>query len=309
MKEKIETIIKNAKEESLLIKTEADYLNIKSKYLGKKSELVSLMSTIKDMTKEDKQTYGPLFNKTKTELENLFKEALEKSTTQSLKTFDPTLPVDKETGTIHPVTIVAKEVTDILKNMGFIVLTGPEMDSEYYNFEALNVPKTHPARDMQDTYWLSNGMLLRTQTSALQVRGMLKYGSPIKMCAPGRCFRNEDLDACHENTFFQLEGFVDMDETGEEGVAREVKEETGLEVIGVNYQFSIPNLYLYSDFLVHTLDMFYVVKVKDLSHVEAMDDAEESYWISLSNLHPEEFGLGSIRQGVVKFLAKHKTKE
>ena len=81
-------------------------------------------------------------------------------------------------------------------------------------------------------------------------------------------------------------GFVDMDETGEEGVAREVKEETGLEVIGVNYQFSIPNLYLYSDFLVHTLDMFYVVKVKDLSHVEAMDDAEESYWIPLSNLHP-----------------------
>ena len=104
-------------------------------------------------------------------------------------------------------------------------------------------------------------------------------------------------------------GFVDMDETGEEGVAREVKEETGLEVIGVNYQFSIPNLYLYSDFLVHTLDMFYVVKVKDLSHVEAMDDAEESYWIPLSNLHPEEFGLGSIRQGVAKFLAKHKTKE
>ena len=97
--------------------------------------------------------------------------------------------------------------------------------------------------------------------------------------------------------------------TGEEGVAREVKEETGLEVIGVNYQFSIPNLYLYSDFLVHTLDMFYVVKVKDLSHVEAMDDAEESYWIPLSNLHPEEFGLGSIRQGVAKFLAKHKTKE
>ena len=204
----LDDLIKNAKEESLLIKTEADYLNIKSKYLGKKSELVSLMSTIKDMTKEDKQTYGPLFNKTKTELENLFKEALEKSTTQSLKTFDPTLPVDKESGTIHPVTIVAKEVTDILKNMGFIVLTGPEMDSEYYNFEALNVPKTHPARDMQDTYWLSNGMLLRTQTSALQVRGMLKYGSPIKMCAPGRCFRNEDLDACHENTFFQLEGMV-----------------------------------------------------------------------------------------------------
>ena len=103
-------------------------------------------------------------------------------------------------------------------------------------------------------------------------------------------------------------GFVDMDETGEEGVAREVKEETGLDAIEVSYQFSIPNLYLYSGFMVHTLDMFYTVKVKDLSHVEAMDDAEESYWIPLSELHPEEFGLGSIKQVVTKFLAKHKTK-
>ena len=104
-------------------------------------------------------------------------------------------------------------------------------------------------------------------------------------------------------------GFVDMDETGEEGVAREVKEETGLDTIEVSYQFSIPNLYLYSGFLVHTLDMFYIVKVKDLSHVEAMDDAEESYWIPLKAIHPEEFGLVSVRQGVIKFLAKHKTKE
>ena len=82
------------------------------------------------------------------------------------------------------------------------------LDVVQYNFEDLNVPKTHPARDMQDTYWLDNGMLLRTQTSALQVRGMQKHGAPIKLCAPGRCFRNEDLDACHENTFFQLEGMV-----------------------------------------------------------------------------------------------------
>lgn len=100
-------------------------------------------------------------------------------------------------------------------------------------------------------------------------------------------------------------GFVDMDETGEEGVAREVKEETGLEVTSATYQFCIPNLYLYSGFLVHTLDMFYLVTVKDLTHVEAMDDAEESYWIPLKDIHPEEFGLGSIRQGVSKFLATH----
>ena len=103
-------------------------------------------------------------------------------------------------------------------------------------------------------------------------------------------------------------GFVDMDETGEEGVAREVMEETGLRTTEVSYLFSIPNLYLYSGFMVHTLDMFYIVKVEDLSHIEAMDDAEESFWIPLCNLHPEEFGLGSIRQGVVKFLARHQSK-
>ena len=92
--------------------------------------------------------------------------------------------------------------------MGFTVLNGPEMETEYFNFEALNVPSTHPARDMQDTYWLSNKMLLRTQTSTNQVHGMQNYGAPIRICAPGRCFRNEDLDACHENTFFQMEGMV-----------------------------------------------------------------------------------------------------
>lgn len=104
-------------------------------------------------------------------------------------------------------------------------------------------------------------------------------------------------------------GFVDMNETGEQGVAREVKEETGLEAIEVIYQFSLPNLYLYSDFMVHTLDMFYIVKVKDLSSVRAMDDAEAYYWIPLETINPEEFGLGSIRQGLVKILAKYKSKE
>ena len=99
-------------------------------------------------------------------------------------------------------------------------------------------------------------------------------------------------------------GFVDMDETGEEGVAREVKEETGLEVSSATYLFSIPNLYLYSGFVVHTLDMFYSVTVSDLSCVEAMDDAEEYYWIPLANLHPEDFGLHSISCGVKRFLVK-----
>ena len=209
MQEKLKDLVARATEDAKLIKSEADYLNIKSKYLGKKSELAEYMGQIKYMTSEDKKLFGPLFNKIKSEFENMFNNRLEESEKASeVLTFDPTLPVSENIGSLHPVTIVGREVCDILKDMGFMILTGPEMDSEYYNFEALNVPKTHPARDMQDTYWLDNGMLLRTQTSALQNRAMKKYGAPLKACAPGRCFRNEDLDASHENTFFQLEGLV-----------------------------------------------------------------------------------------------------
>ena len=209
MQEKLKDLVARATEEAKNIHSEADYLNIKSKYLGKKSELSEYMSQIKFMSDEDKKVFGPLFNKIKNEFEKLFADKLEEAENgNETLTFDPTLPVNDNHGSLHPVTIVGREVTNILKDMGFMILSGPEMDSEYYNFEALNVPKNHPARDMQDTYWLDNGMLLRTQTSALQNRAMRKYGIPLKACAPGRCFRNEDLDASHENTFFQLEGLV-----------------------------------------------------------------------------------------------------
>ena len=149
-----------------------------------------------------------LFNKIKKELEEKINIKIsEVNITKNIE-FDETLPVKEELGSLHPITIVSKEVTDILKRMGFSVISGPEMESEYFNFEALNIPKDHPARDMQDTYWLDNGKLLRTHTSPNQIHAMQKYGAPIKICAPGRCFRNEDLDACHENTFFQVEGMV-----------------------------------------------------------------------------------------------------
>jgi phenylalanyl-tRNA synthetase alpha chain len=208
MQEKLKELVARATEDAEKIKTEADYLNIKSKYLGKKSDLADYMSKIRDMSAEDKKMYGPLFNKLKTDLDKLFTDKFDEANSKEVVSFDPTLPIESPLGSLHPITIVGREVTDILKHMGFMILSGPEMDSEYYNFEALNVPKTHPARDMQDTYWLDNGLLLRTQTSTLQIRGMKKYGAPIKVCAPGRVFRNEDLDACHENTFFQLEGMV-----------------------------------------------------------------------------------------------------
>ncbi|MDD2504863.1 MAG: phenylalanine--tRNA ligase subunit alpha [Bacilli bacterium] len=209
MKEKLKKIVENATNEAKTIKTENDYLNIKSKYLGKKSELFELIKSIKDMIVEDKKKYGPLLNKIKIELDSIFTKYYDAVINADEKvTFDPTLPVSNDKGSLHPVTIIAKEITDVLKNIGFMVLEGPEMENDYYNFSALNVAENHPARDMQDTYWLDNGLLLRTHTSPVQVRAMEKYGAPIKMCAPGRVYRNEDLDASHENTFHQVEGMV-----------------------------------------------------------------------------------------------------
>ena len=209
MKEQLKEIVEQANKEAVLIANENDYLNIKSKYLGKKSALAALMAGIKDMDIEEKKKCGPLFNTIKNELDALFAKRYEDVVNaENVITFDPTLPVENKSGSLHPVTIIGREVSNILRNMGFRVLEGPEMESEYNNFEALNIPKTHPARDMQDTYWLDNEMLLRTHTSPVQVRAMKKYGAPIKMCVPGRCFRNEDLDASHDNTFFQLEGMV-----------------------------------------------------------------------------------------------------
>ncbi len=208
MKEKLEELFKLAKREIDGSLTEADLFNVKSKYLGKKSEISSLMVSLKDMTNEEKREYGSLFNKIKNDIELLINNKLEELNSKVSYSFDETKDSNSEYGSLSHITIVSKQVTDILKRMGFTVITGQEMEDEYHNFIALNVAENHPARDMQDTYWLSNKMVLRTHTSCNQVRAMENYGAPIRVCAPGRCFRNEDIDACHENTFFQLEGMV-----------------------------------------------------------------------------------------------------
>lgn len=207
MKEELKKLVSNALKEINECKKEADLFNIKSKYLGKKSEFISLMSNLKDMTNDERKEFGSLFNTIKLDIEKKILNKLDELNKVEFN-FDETLPVNVNLGSLHPVTIVSKEVTDILSKMGFTIVSGPEMEKEYYNFDALNIPKNHPARDMQDTYWLSNGDLLRTHTSCCQVRALEKFGAPLKICAPGRVFRFEDLDASHENTFFQLEGMV-----------------------------------------------------------------------------------------------------
>ena len=111
-------------------------------------------------------------------------------------------------GSIHPITQIQTEIEQLFVSLGFTVLDGPEVETEYNNFDALNIPQDHPARDMQDTFWLSDGHLLRTHTSPVQIRGMKTLGPPLRMIAPGRVFRNEEVDASHEHTFYQLEGMM-----------------------------------------------------------------------------------------------------
>ncbi len=208
MENELLTLKKELEEKLNECQKEADVLNIKANYVGKKSRIAEILGSLKDMSVEEKRKYGSLINNTKKEMEEMTSARIISLESKSNIAFDDSLEFNVPVGSLHPVTIVAKEITDILKKMGFTVVSGPEMETEYYNFEALNVPKDHPARDMQDTYYLDNGMVLRTQTSDNQIHAMENYGAPLRICAPGRTFRNEDLDANHENTFFQIEGMV-----------------------------------------------------------------------------------------------------
>ncbi len=194
----------------------AEVEELRVKLLGKKGELTEMLKDLKNMAIEERKLFGQEANALKNELseslEIKFKELSANDVERSLNSsssFDISLPGTQfKLGSLHPVTIVQKEIEKIFTGMGFNIVDGPEAEEEFYNFEALNIPKHHPARDMQDTYWLENGSLLRTHTSPCQVRAMQKYGAPLKIIAPGRCFRNESTDASHENTFFQLEGMM-----------------------------------------------------------------------------------------------------
>lgn len=183
---------------------------------GKKSVLGDLLSRIKEFAPEQRGVAGKALNDLKKELgERVAGRRMElegvavAADLEQAHSYDPTLPPPVVArGSVHPVTYVQWEVEDVFERLGFSVVSGPEMESEYYNFEALNIPAMHPARDMQDTFWLTNGMLLRTQTSPCQIRAMERFGPPLRVIAPGRCFRYETIDASHENTFFQLEGLM-----------------------------------------------------------------------------------------------------
>lgn len=215
MEEKIKALKEKISNDFKEISNLEELEKIRLKYMGKKGEVVELLKNLKDVAQEEKKEFGNKVNLLKSDvlekIEGKKKELREKEYEDKInnsKIIDLTLPTEDMLGSLHPITIVQKELEDIFISMGFSVEDGNEVETEYNNFEAVNVPKFHPARDMQDTYWLENGQLLKTQTSAAQNKIMKKYGAPLKAIFPGRCFRNEELDACHENTFFQMEGMV-----------------------------------------------------------------------------------------------------
>lgn len=189
---------------------------LENRILGKEGSLSALISSIKDFPATERGQVGKVVNEAKGRVKGLFDGRLAalQSADAALELadeggFDSTLPgVAAPMGSVHPVTAVQWEVERLFERLGFTVEAGPEMESEYNNFEALNIPATHPARDMQDTFWLTNGCVLRTHTSPVQHRSMKKFGAPLRVIAPGRCFRYETLDASHENTFHQIEGLV-----------------------------------------------------------------------------------------------------
>ncbi|HHU74051.1 MAG TPA: phenylalanine--tRNA ligase subunit alpha [Clostridiales bacterium] len=220
MLENLEQLKLKFNHELNLVETRDELEKIRVAFLGKKGLVTEELKNLRNLSGEDKKTAGMQVNKLKNEIEQaivsyqtVIEEKEYQKEIESAECYDYSIPSENEAGTLHPITIVQRQIEDIFKTMGFIIEDGLEVQTEYNNFEAVNIPKNHPARDMQDTYYLENGQILKTHTSAAQNTIMRKYGAPkpgepLKVLFPGRCFRNENIDASHENTFFQLEGMM-----------------------------------------------------------------------------------------------------
>ena len=188
---------------------------VRVEVLGRNGSLKQAGKDVGKLPVEEKKQIGKLLNEAKEKLEAEFearKRQFEESALRArldAEWLDLTLPAPgPRRGHLHPITRIQRELEELFRSLGFAVLDGPEVETEYHNFDALNIPPDHPARDMQDTFWLEGGNLLRTHTSPVQVRGMERLGPPLRMIAPGRVFRNESVDASHEHTFYQLEGMM-----------------------------------------------------------------------------------------------------
>lgn len=256
MKEKLKKIMDDAiaqieKSEQL------DKLNeIKVSFLGKKGELTSVLKAMKEVAPEDRPKVGQMVNEARTIIEEklegkkaAFEKALMEEKLKS-ETIDVTLPGTKlMQGHRHPNNITLEEVENIFVGMGYEVVEGPEVEYDYYNFEALNIPDNHPAKDEQDTFYITKNILLRSQTSSVQVHEMEKGKLPIRMIAPGRVFRSDEVDATHSPTFHQIEGlvvdknitFADLKGTLQEFAKRLFGEDTKVKFRPHHFQFTEPS--------------------------------------------------------------------
>lgn len=194
---------------------EAALKKVDSMLFGKKGAIQELVKSVSTLPKEERPAAGKAYNALKVELSKVLADRREVLAQEQMNRdlaapdFDPTEPGPAlARGTLHPITVVQNELVDLFTSLGFTWQDGPEIESEFYNFEALNIPGDHPARETQDTFWNTDRTLLRTHTSPVQVRAMREFGPPLKVIVPGRCFRQEAVDASHEHTFYQMEGLV-----------------------------------------------------------------------------------------------------
>ena len=203
--------LKKRAEKDIATAQDLEVLNeISKKYLGKKGEITLVLRSLKDLPIAERKKQGQLANQIKNELEQAINNKDFEVKEDNKDRIDITAPGTRPLqGHLHPITLVKKEVEDIFAKLGFETVEGPEAEDEWHNFDALNIPKEHPARDMWDTFWLKEkGLLLRTHTSPVQIRYMEKNSPPFRIIVPGRCFRYEATDASHEINFYHIEGLM-----------------------------------------------------------------------------------------------------
>ncbi|MCX7950604.1 MAG: phenylalanine--tRNA ligase subunit alpha [Clostridiales bacterium] len=215
MRDKLEQIKVEALEKLKECQTSQMLDEVRVKYLGKKGELTAILRGMGQLSAEERPIVGKIANEVRETIENAIQEALkeiknkEKNYRLSLETIDVTMPGKRnKIGGLHPLTKALDEIKEIFIGMGFSVAEGPEVELDYYNFEALNIPKNHPARDEQDTFYINQNVVLRTQTSPVQIRVMENKKPPIRIIAPGRVYRSDTADATHSPIFHQIEGLV-----------------------------------------------------------------------------------------------------
>jgi phenylalanyl-tRNA synthetase alpha chain len=215
MKSQLEAIRQKAEDELKKVAEIRSLDDIRVRYLGKKGELTAILKQMGKLSPEERPVMGQFANEVRSMIENAVDEKMKELKTKAkeerlkAETLDVTMPGKAQPeGHRHPLSIVMDEVKDIFIGMGFKVADGPEVELDYYNFEALNIPEGHPARDTQDTFYITDKVLLRTQTSGCQIRYMEGHKPPIRMIAPGRVYRSDTMDATHSPVFHQIEGLV-----------------------------------------------------------------------------------------------------